>query len=246
MPAAVALIALGSAVSPAAATSAGNLSGTWLNSADFSSVFHLTESSDQHTLSATWSGSGAHASLTGSFAGTLNPDGDSYTGSMHVTEGSNSVSGTMTFQDATAGSRIPALAVAYTQDNGVAGDFKLTAYALENVVAPPSGFKAIIEFFCPSRQPCNGEAQMVPAGGASSLKIAQTGARSAGKKGILGSAHFSVPAGQAAKIKLALNRAARRLLAKRGKLGVVLQIKLKPSSGLPSVTNAGVVTFHKK
>jgi hypothetical protein len=247
--AAMALIGLGALISPAAATSAGDLSGTWLNSADFSSVFHLKESPDQHTLTATWNGgSGAHASVVGSFTGTLNPDGVSYTGSMHVSEGSNSSGGNMTFQEATAGSRIPAMAVAYIQDNGVAGNFKLTAYALENVVSPPSGFKAVIEFFCPSQKPCQGDtsASVAGAGGGASLEITQRAAQHPSKKGIVGSAHFSVPAGQRANITLALNKAGRKLLAKRGMLRVVLQIKMKPSSGLPSVPNAGTVTFHKK
>src|SRR5262249_15007593 len=73
-----------------------NLTGEWLNPAD-NSAFQLKSSADGRTLTATWHGApGPHASLVGSFTGTLNQAGDAFDGTLHITEGTNIVNGTMT------------------------------------------------------------------------------------------------------------------------------------------------------
>jgi hypothetical protein len=105
-----------------APTAGPNLTGTWQPSGPSSPAWKLTTGSNGASLTASWRGGGTHSGLVGSFSGTLSADKRHYVGTMHVTEGSTDVTGTMTFTVVSTNS----LTVTYKQSNGVTGSVTLT------------------------------------------------------------------------------------------------------------------------
>jgi hypothetical protein len=98
MAALVAALGAASLVSAGAIAAAPNLTGSWINPASPSSPpWILKASSDLSTLTGTWTGSGGHAALMGSFTTTVNGTGTAYAGTFHITELSNVVNGAITF-----------------------------------------------------------------------------------------------------------------------------------------------------
>lgn len=235
----------------ARAATVPDLSGVWVNTIDESSKFALFSSADRTKLTATWHGSpGPHASLVGTFTGTLNPSGNQYLGHMQVSEGGNpGVGGTMSWILDQSQSHFefgyPRIRVTYQQANGVSGSFTLVLWLLPARVAPSAKPAVEFEYGCPTMSPCVGVDQGQDAsGGAASQGLGATPAR-ARRPAIVGSAHFRVRAGRIARLGFALNKTGRRLLAKRGSLLVLVQIRMTNSSPLARVTNLGIVTFHK-
>jgi hypothetical protein len=85
-------------VSAGALAAAPNLTGSWINRASPSSPpWILRASSDLSTLTGTWTGSGAHSALKGSFSTSVDSTGTAYAGTFHVTELGNVVNGTIRF-----------------------------------------------------------------------------------------------------------------------------------------------------
>jgi hypothetical protein len=118
---AVALLSGGASAAPA------SLTGSWFDphAASPAPTWHLQANPGLTTLSATWVGGRGHEGLRGSFSGTLNGAQTAYSGTLHITEGSLSVNGTMTFTIQTPDK----LSVSYRQSNGVGGTFTLVRKA---------------------------------------------------------------------------------------------------------------------
>lgn len=94
----IAALAAASPISAGAMAAVPNLTGSWINPASPSSPpWILKASSGLSTLTGTWTGSGAHSALMGSFTTNVNSTGTAYAGTFHVTELSNVVDGTITF-----------------------------------------------------------------------------------------------------------------------------------------------------
>ena len=251
----LALLAAALLVSPARGRTVPDLSGVWINTRDNTSRFALFASADRTKLTASWhGGAGPHAGLVGSFTGTLNANGNKYTGPMQVSEAGNPpVSGTMTWTlnqlqvDFHFG--YPQLDVTYQQANGVGGSFSLELWLLPARVAPSAKPAVEFEYNCPTMGSyCEGVAYGGSTGSAMSPDLPGTGAAAARapRSTIVGSARFRVRGGRSARLGFALNKTGRRLLATRGSLGVRVQIRMNKSSGLPRVTDLGTVTFHRR
>lgn len=236
----------------ARAATVPDLSGVWINTVDDASKFAVFASADRTNLTATWHGGGGpHASLVGSFTGTLNSYGNQYLGRMDVSEGGNpGVGGTMSWildqSQANFHFGYPQIHVTYQQDNGVSGSFSLELWLLPARVAPSSKPAVEFEYNCPTMSPCQGVDQGQDASGGPARPDLGAVAASARRPTIVGSAHFRVRAGRSAKLGFALNKTGRRLLAKRGSLRVRVQIRMNKSSSLARVTDVGIVTFHKR
>jgi hypothetical protein len=233
-------------VSSAPARSTPDLSGVWVPSpTPDGSRYALFSSADRSTLTVNWTGSpGPHGSLVGSFQGALNASGTAYTGTMYVTEGGTTVTGTMTWTIDPFKEHFgsPQLDVTYHANNGTGGSFDLQILLLPARVAPGTQPAVQNQFDCPSGgSPCEGVDQGDPTASEASPFLPATVAASTS----LGSSHFSVPAGTSKKIGFRLNQRARKLLAKRGTLKVKVRIVLSQGSGLPHVIKLGIVTFHK-
>lgn len=254
------MLAAGVFSSPARAQVPNYLSGEWANQASLSApAWTLVQGSDQSTLMVSWHGGpGPHASLLGTADLALVEAGSAwtYTGPFTVTEAGNTVTGRMNVSPvvgATSGGRL-VLDIHLGADNGAVSDIKF-----EQLSGPPepSGLKGFFfEFFCPALLSfCRGKAtfygqaasagSLGPSGGTGRPESSAPTARRARTKRVLGSKSFSVAGGRTAKISVALNKAARKRLAKAGKLTGSVQITVKPSSGLPPVTTLGTVTFRK-
>ena len=65
------------------------------------------------------------------------------------------------------------------------------------------------------------------------------------KKPSFGRTDFKLKPGKSRRISVSLNKRGRRLLNKRGSLRMPVLIHMNKSSGLPTLTKAGVVTFKK-
>jgi hypothetical protein len=230
-------------VPTAPARTVPDLSGVWLVSGSEGS-YALVASADRRTLTANWRGVGPHSGLVGSFQGTLNADGTTYTGTLHVTEGGTIVTGTMTWYMDLVYARFgyPRLDVSYQSDNGTSGSFELDIFLLPARVSPSAKPAVEDEFDCPSMNYCTGRDYGTPGG--SAMAPFRPAARAAAAT-IVGSSKFSVAPGKSKRIGFALNKTGLKLLAKNGTLRVRVRISLNKSSGLPATTNLGVVTFHK-
>jgi hypothetical protein len=167
---------------------------------------------------------------------------------MHVTEGSTVVDGTMTWQlnPFSEHFNLPELDVSYQGGNGTGGSFKLAILLLPARVVPGSKEALQIQFDCPSGgSGCAGDAA-ADVGATAGSPFRPAALAVAAKKTIVGSTHFSVASGRSAKIRVALNKTGRKLLAKRGSLKVFVRITLSKGTGLPHVITVGSVTFHKR
>jgi len=236
MTAVVALLVVGVLASPAHAATGRNLSGEWLNSAYTLSSFQLEQSADGNTLTATWNVNigKLNEGLLGSFKGTLNASGTAFTGPMHVSVGSLSIGGTMTF---TIGSEqrfgYPLLTVSFQQDDGITGTYTLEIWLLPPKLAPGPTPGVSFEFLCPGPRPCQDGAELDSGGAAS--------------KGIVGSVRFTIDPGDTRQIRLSLDDAGRQLLAKRGSLSVqLLVVSHTKSLTLPPLTKLATLTFHAR
>jgi len=234
--AALAFLAIALLVSPARAAATQDLSGEWLNSAYTLSAFQLHMSGDGKTLSATWNANVGklQEGLLGRFTGTLNESGTAFTGPMHVSVGSLSIGGTMTF---TIGSEqrfgYPLLTVSFQQDDGITGTYTLEIWLLPPKLAPGPTPGVSFEFLCPGPRPCQDGAELDSGGAAS--------------KGIVGSVRFTIDPGDTRQIRLSLDEAGRQLLAKRGSLSVqLLVVSHTKSLTLPPLTKLATLTFHAR
>jgi hypothetical protein len=233
---ALALLALGLLVSPARAGATQNLSGVWLNSAYTVSAYQLHMSADGQTLTATWNANvgNLNEGLLGSFTGTLNESGTAFTGHMHVTVGSLSVGGTMTVTiDAEQEFGYPTLSVSYEEDDGFSGSFTLEIWLLPTTVSTGPNPTVSFEFLCPGPRTCRDRAE-----------VQRT---ATGSSAIVGSVPFTIEAGHTRKVRLSLDQAGRKLLAKGGSLRVqVLVLSLTKPISLPPLTKLWTGTFRAK
>jgi hypothetical protein len=106
-----------------------NLTGSWFNPvAPAAPPWHLKSSADGRSLSGSWRGApGPHARIRGHFTGTLNAAGTGYACTMHITEGTNVVGGTLTI---TIVSRNK-ITVSTHGDNGISSTFTLKRKAVK-------------------------------------------------------------------------------------------------------------------
>ena len=111
---------LAGSTSSQAAGGTPDLTGSW--NPGSGPAWVLQASPDLSTLHATWHGGPPHEGLVGTFDGTLQSDGHSYTGVMHVTEGSLDVTGTMIFVADSADH----IMVTFHQSNGNGGTVQLS------------------------------------------------------------------------------------------------------------------------
>jgi hypothetical protein len=236
MTAVVALLAVGVLASPAHATTGQDLSGEWLNSAYTLSAFQLGQSADGKTLTATWNVNigKLNEGLLGRFKGTLNASGTAFTGPMHVSVGSLSIGGTMTFTiDSQQRFGYPLLTVSYQQDDGISGTETLEMWLLPPKLAPSPKTGVSFEFLCPGPRACQDGAELDSGGTAS--------------KGIVDSVRFTIEPGDTRQIRLSLDETGRQLLAKRRSLSVqVLVVSHTKSLTLPPLTKLSTLTFHAK
>jgi hypothetical protein len=119
-----ALLAGVAAFSAATAVAAKpNLTGSWFNpAAPTAPAWHLKSSADRRSLSGSWRGApGPHAAIRGHFTGTLNAAGTGYSCTMHVTEGTNVVDGTLTVTIVTRNK----ITVSTHGNNGISSTFTL-------------------------------------------------------------------------------------------------------------------------
>lgn len=129
---AVLVAALGAAslVTAGAIAAAPNLTGSWINPASPSAPpWILRASSDLSTLTGTWTGSGAHSALMGSFTTSVNSTGTAYAGTFHITEASNVVDGTITFSIVTPNRITVSIRANPGQHSGPPSTFALTRSA---------------------------------------------------------------------------------------------------------------------
>jgi hypothetical protein len=116
---AIALLAVAVPLGAHAQGTVPDLTGMWQAQGDTTSpAWEFTASNNRQTLDVTWRGGPGHASLRGTFHGTLAQNGGTpqYQGTMNVTEaGAPPVSGTMTITVVSA----TQVSVNYTQSNGV-------------------------------------------------------------------------------------------------------------------------------
>jgi hypothetical protein len=235
-------------VPAAPAHPAPELSGVWvLSPTPDGSKYALFTSADRTTLTANWMGGpGPHAGLVGSFQGTRDASGTHYTGPLHITEGSTDVTGTMTWTVDALNLRFhePTLDVTYQQSNGVGGSFHLQILLLPGHIDPSSIDTIKEQVDCPDPTPCGGRAAALGAGGAASPFRPATSAAAQTVFGVL--PKFTVQPGHSATIKIHLNKAGKKRLAKRGSLKVKVVITITKGTGLPHTIDGGIVTFHKK
>jgi len=116
------MLSVGALGASASAAAPPKLNGEWINpAAPAAPPYELKTSSDGEALKATWTGAPPHQNLHGTFHGELNAAGSGYEGVLHVTEGSVSVGGTMTWTIDSP----DRVTVSYKQDNGAGGTFTL-------------------------------------------------------------------------------------------------------------------------
>ncbi len=251
MLAAFALLLAGPLSAPAPGASfPPDLTAAWTNTVDSLSTWELQSSADRKTLTAHWTGDvgTTHAGLVGSFTGTLNQSGTAYSGTLHVTEGTNVVNGTMTFTISSQQKLgYPLLNVSFQSDNDTGGSLTLEIYLLRPKVDPGAKEETSWSIGCPGPDPCEGTAGGTFLGSNLSIFRGGTGpvALPAAKVAVVTPVHFSIKAGHSRKITVALNKTGRMLLSKHGSLQVTLLVHTNKSSGLPPVTKVGTVTFHK-
>jgi hypothetical protein len=230
----------------AAAHPAPELSGIWiLSPTPDGSRYALFTSADRSTLTANWTGApGPHAGLVGSFQGTRNAAGTSYTGPLHVSEGSTVVDGTMTWTVDVLHLHFlfPTLDVTYQQSNGVGGSFHLQILLLPGRVDPAAIDTVQEHVDCPDPTPCGW--RMAAESSGNPFGPFRPAATSAAAQ-VFGSALFTVQPHKSATLRVHLNKAARNLLAQRGSLKVKVVLTLTKGTGLPHTMSGGVVTFHK-
>ena len=223
-----------------------DVSGVWIPypSPD-GSQYALFASADLKTLTVNWMGApGPHGGLVGSFQGTLTA-GNTYTGAMHVTEGATVVDGTMTWviNSLDEHSSFPEIDVTYSGSNGTGGDFKLQAFLLPARVVPGTRPAVQTQFSCPAGQTgCSATLEGFGEPNASNASVATSAA--AQHKTLVGALHFVVRSGSSEKIRLYLNAAGRKLLAKRGTLKVKVVIVVSKGAGLPRTISEGSVVLH--
>ena len=228
-----------------------NLSGFWVV-AGSPGGYTLRESKDSSVLDAGWAGVPPHQALQGHFQGTLDTAGDAYVGTFNVTEGAVAVSGNATFAlESHFFANFPSIDVTLTPTSvspggfGGTSTFTLDIFAATPQILVPDGVTD--EVTCPSTKPCDGVVNMgVSSGGALSVRRPATArASAAAKNAILGKTSFKIAPDHSRRITVSLNKQGRALLHKRGSLKVQLVIHMNASSGLPTVTKAGVVTIQK-
>ncbi len=105
------------------------------------------------------------------------------------------------------------------------------------VPATTDGIHFYIPLQCPATatQPCGGYLVIVPAGATKAAHAAAT---------VFGRANYSIAPGRTAKLKLTLNRAARKRLAKTRRLKVLVQVH--PAGGKPTTVARTLVARPRK
>lgn len=227
-----------------------NLSGFWVNSADTRSGYTLRMSTDGSVLNAEWAGLPPHQTLRGHFKGTLDVGGDTYSGGFNVTEQGSagsppvSVSGSGTFAlRSSLFASFPKIDVTLTPDNGQTSEFTLEIFSALPLLVPHGVTEEVTD---PGTQPANGYVDFGdPLGSQMRIGVGSIVGPAATKKPSLGRTNFKLKPGTSRRISVALNKRGRRLLKKRGSLRLPVLIHMNKSSGLPTLTKAGVVTFKK-
>lgn len=225
-----------------AARTVPDLSGVWLTS-DHSSRWTLFSSADRTRLTAQWQGAPDPQGLSsGSFVGQLNAAHSGYDGS--IGEPPCQIGPMSMNMDSTSEQfGYPDLHVHYSETvRGHYGSFTIYMWLLPMRVHP--GKKPAIEdeVGCPARGYCEGMDVGEPLGSTSSPDVAAT----ARHIKVYGSARFRIPPGKQRSVRFTLNKAALKLLSKRGSLRVKVAIIMNKATGLPHATTVGIVTLHKK
>ena len=221
-----------------------NLSGFWVNSANTASGYTLRMSTDGSVLNASWAGLPPHQTLRGHFQGTLDAAGDAYNGRFNVTEQTVSVSGNGTFAlRSSFFASFPKIDVTLNPDNGQQSDFTLEIFSALPLLVPHGVTEEVTD---PGTKPANGFVDFGdPIGSQMRVDAGSIVRPAATKKTNFGRTFFKLKPGTSRRISVSLNAKGRRLLKKRGSLRLPVLVHMNKSSGLPTRTKAGVVTFRK-